>query len=145
MSAFSENKTDETAISLYLECLLQQKEFEEIDEFLSSIDEEMKNNNQVVAVLKKINIVKNSKNSQSIELMLEKNKEDPKNIKVLIEISEYYFSSGEYDKAFLFLLENYLKDKEKVKKKLIEFFEALGNDHDATKTYRKKLSSLMFK
>ena len=145
LSAFSENKADETAISLYLECLLEQKEFEEIDEFLSSIDEEMKNNKQVIAVLKKINIVKNSKNSQSIELMLEKYKEEPKNIKVLIEISEYYFSSGEYDKAFPFLLENYQKDKERVKKKLIEFFEALGNDHDATKTYRKKLSSLLFK
>ena len=145
LSAFSENKADETAISLYLECLLEQKEFEEIEEFLSSIDEDTKNNKQVLAVLKKINIAKKSKNSQSIELMLNKNKEDPKNMKVLIEISEYYFSSGEYDKAFPFLLENYPRDKEKVKEKLIEFFEALGNDHDATKTYRKKLSSLLFK
>jgi len=145
LSIFSENKADETAISLYLECLLEQKEFEEIEEFLSSIDEDTKNNKQVLAVLKKINIAKKSKNSQSIELMLNKNKEDPKNMKVLIEISEYYFSSGEYDKAFPFLLENYPRDKEKVKEKLIEFFEALGNDHDATKTYRKKLSSLLFK
>jgi len=145
LSIFSENKADETAISLYLECLLEQKEFEEIEEFLSSIDEDTKNNKQVLAVLTKINIAKKSKNSQSIELMLNKNKEDPKNMKVLIEISEYYFSSGEYDKAFPFLLENYPRDKEKVKEKLIEFFEALGNDHDATKTYRKKLSSLLFK
>ena len=145
LSAFSENKADETAISLYLECLLEQKEFEEIEEFLSSIDEDTKNNKQVLAVLKKINIAKKSKNSQSIELMLNKNKEDPKNMKVLIEISEYYFSSGEYDKAFPLLLENYPRDKEKVKEKLIEFFEALGNYHDATKTYRKKLSSLLFK
>ena len=34
--------------------------------------------------------------------------------------------------------------KEKVKKKLVDFFEALGNDHEATKTYRKQLSSLLF-
>ena len=41
--------------------------------------------------------------------------------------------------AFSFLLENYSKDKEKIKKKLLEFFEVLGNDHDATKTYEKTI------
>ena len=63
----------------------------------------------------------------------------------LLEICESYFSDEEYDKAFALLLDNYYKNKDIVKKKLLEFFEALGNDHDATKTYRKKLSSLLFK
>jgi len=62
----------------------------------------------------------------------------------LLEIAEYYFSSGEYENAFPFLLNNYSIDKEKIKKKLVDFFEALGNDHEATKTYRKQLSSLLF-
>ena len=56
----------------------------------------------------------------------------------------HYFSSEDYESAFTTLLNNYSKDKERVKKKLVELFEALGNDHIATKTYRKKLSSLMF-
>ena len=43
------------------------------------------------------------------------------------------------------LLENYSSNKEVVKKKMLEFFEALGNEHEATKTYRKKLSSLLFR
>ena len=64
--------------------------------------------------------------------MLEKHNSDPKNIKILLEIAEYYFSSGEYENAFPFLLNNYSIDKEKVKKKLVDFFEALGNDHEAT-------------
>jgi len=77
-------------------------------------------------------------------VLLEGYKKDSKNIQILLEISEYYFSLEEYENAFSFLLKNYLKDKEKIKKKLVEFFEVLGNDHNATKAYRKKLSSLLF-
>ena len=141
---FSENTGDAMAISLYLECLLAQKEFTEIDEFVSSLDEEMKKNQEIDKIIKKIKIVKGSKSSESIEIMLEKHNSDPKNIKILLEIAEYYFSSGEYENAFPFLLNNYSIDKEKIKKKLVDFFEALGNDHEATKTYRKQLSSLLF-
>ncbi len=141
---FTENTGDAIAISLYLECLLAQKEFKEIDDFVSSLDEEMKKNQEIDKMIKKIKIVKDSKDSDSIEILLEKNNNDPKNIKILLEIAEYYFSSGEYENAFPFLLNNYSIDKEKIKKKLVDFFEALGNDHEATKTYRKQLSSLLF-
>tara|TARA_B100000427_G_C15486056_1_gene585360 strand:+ start:123 stop:986 length:864 start_codon:yes stop_codon:yes gene_type:complete len=144
LAFFSENTGDAMAVSLYLECLLAQKEFTEIDEFVSSLDEEMKKNQEIDKIIKKIKIVKGSKSSESIEIMLEKHNSDPKNIKILLEIAEYYFSSGEYENAFPFLLNNYSIDKEKVKKKLVDFFEALGNDHEATKTYRKQLSSLLF-
>jgi putative thioredoxin len=141
---FTENTGDAIAISLYLECLLAQKEFKEIDDFVSSLEEEMKKNQEVDKIIKKIKIVKGSKSSDSIEILLEKHNNDPKNIKILLEIAEYYFSSGEYESAFPFLLNNYSIDKEKVKKKLVDFFEALGNDHEATKTYRKQFSSLLF-
>ena len=67
-----------------------------------------------------------------------------KNIKLMLEISDHYFSSEDYENAFSFLLDNYSKDKDRVKKKLVEFFEVLGNDHNATRIYRKKLSSLLF-
>ena len=141
---FTENTSDAIAISLYLECLLAQKEFKEIDDFVSSLDEEMKKNKEIDKIIKKIKIVKDSKSSESIEILLEKHNSDPKNIKIMLEIAEYYFASGEYESAFPFLLNNYSADKEKVKKKLVDFFEALGNDHEATKTYRKQLSSLLF-
>ena len=141
---FTENTGDAIVVSLYLECLLAQKEFKEIDEFVSSLDEKMKKNQEIDKIIKKIKIVKDSKGSESIEILLEKHKHDPKNIKILLAIAEYYFSSGEYESAFPFLLNNYSVDKEKVKKKLVDFFEALGNDHEATKNYRKQLSSLLF-
>ncbi len=141
---FTENTNDEIAISLYLECLLAQKEFQEIDDFVSSLDEEMKKNKEIIKITKKIKIVKDSKSSDSIEILLEKHNNDPENIKILLKISEYYFSAEEYENAFSFLISNYSKDREKIKKKLLEFFEALGADHEATKTYRKKFSSLLF-
>ncbi len=141
---FTENTGEPIAVSLYLECLLAQKEFKEIDDFVSSLDEEMKKNQEINKIIKKIKIVKDSKDSDSIEILLEKHDNDPKNVKILLNVAEYYFSSGEYEKAFPFLLNNYSIDKERVKKKLVYFFEALGNDHQATKTYRKQLSSLLF-
>tara|TARA_Y100001970_G_scaffold257664_1_gene336754 strand:+ start:930 stop:1793 length:864 start_codon:yes stop_codon:yes gene_type:complete len=144
MVFFTENTNDPIAISLYLECLLAQKEFKEIDDFIASLDEEMKKNQEIKKIIKKAKIVQDSKNSDSLDFLLEKYKNDPKNIKILFDISEQYFADGEYEKAFTFLLDNYFKDKEKIKKKLVEFFDALGNDHEATKTYRKKFSSLLF-
>lgn len=141
---FTENTSDPIAISLYLECLLAQKEFLEIDDFVSSLDEEMKKNQEINKIIKKIKIVKDLKGSDSIDILIEKHNKDPKNVKILLKVAEYYFSSGEYENAFPFLLNNYSIDKEKIKKKLVYFFEALGNDHEATKTYRKQLSSLLF-
>ena len=141
---FSENEGDVIAIALYLECLLSQKDFKEINEFLASLDEEMKKQTEIKKIIKKLRIIEESKKYGSIDKLVEKHKKDPQNIKIILEMSEYYFSEGDYESSFSTLINNYYKNKEKIKKKLVEFFEALGNEHEATKTYRKKLSSLMF-
>ena len=145
LTFFSEKKASPVVVSLYLECLLALRQFDEIDDFLSSLDEETRLDKEIVKITKKINIVKDSKNSESLDVLVNKFNENPTNTDVLLEICEAYFSDEEYEKAFSLLLDNYYKNKDIVKKKLLEFFEALGNDHDATKTYRKKLSSLIFK
>ena len=142
---FSEKKADPMVASLYLECLLALRQFDEIDDFVSSLDEETRSSKEIEKITKKINIVKDSKNSDSIDVLMNKFIENPSNTDVLLEICETYFSDEEYEKAFSLLLDNYYKNKDIIKKKLLEFFEALGNDHEATKTYRKKLSSLLFK
>ena len=48
------------------------------------------------------------------------------------------------DEAFELLLNNYKNNKEEIKKKILEFFEALGNENVQTQEYRKKFSSIMF-
>ena len=145
LTFFSENKADSIAVSLYLDCLLALRQFEEIDNFVSSLDEKMISDKEIDKIIKKIKIVRVSKNSESINGLIEKFNENKNNFNILFQICESYFSDEEYEKAFSLLLENYSKNKDGVKKKLLEFFEALGNEHEATKTYRKKLSSLLFK
>ena len=145
LTFFSEKKAEPIIVSLYLECLLALRQFDEIDDFVSSLDEKTRSDKEIEKIRKKINIVKVSKNSESTDILIKKFSENPSNTNILLEACEAYFSEEEYDKGLLLLLDNYYKNKEIVKKKLLEFFEALGNDHDATKTYRKKLSSLLFK
>ena len=145
LTFISEKKAEPIIVSLYLDCLLALRQFDEINDFISSLDEETRSDKEIEQIIKKISIVKEAKNSESIEVLINKLNEDPTNMDLLLEISESYFSHEEYEKAFSLLLDNYNKNKDIAKKKLLEFFEALGNDHDATKTYRKKLSSLMFK
>ena len=145
LTFFSEKKTDPIVLSLYLECLLALGQFDEIDDFVSSLDQDTRSNKEIEKITKKISIVKESKNSESADVLMKNLRENPSNTYILLKICDAYFSEEEYDKAFSLLLDNYYKNKDVVKKKLLEFFEALGNDHDATKTYRKKLSSLLFK
>ena len=61
-------------------------------------------------------------------------------------LSEKYFVNQMIENAFELLLELYKnhKDKDKIKKTLIKYFEALGNSNEHTKNYRKKFSSIMF-
>ena len=145
LTFFSENKADPMAVNLYLECLLALRQFEEIDDFVSSLDEKMRSDKAIDKIIKKIKIVRESKNSESIGTLIERFNANKNNMKILFEICESYFSAEEYEKSFSLLLENYSSNKEVIKKKMLEFFEALGNEHEATKIYRKKLSSLLFK
>jgi len=145
LTFISEKKAEPIIVSLYLECLLALRQFDEIDDFVSSLDEKTGSDKEIEKIIKKISIVKESKNSESIDVLINKFNEHPTNIDLFLEICESYFSHEEYEKAFSLLLDNYYKNKDIVKKQLLKFFEALGNDHDATKTYRKKLSSLLFK
>ncbi len=66
------------------------------------------------------------------------------NFIVIFETADKLFSLNDYNSAFKLLLEKYPKNKEKIKGKIIEFFNALGHSHESTIEYRKKLSQIMF-
>ena len=68
----------------------------------------------------------------------------PKNIDGILKLADKYFAENMIDEAFKLLLDNYIKNKKKIKKKCLELFDALGNENPKTAEYRKKLSSLMF-
>ena len=54
------------------------------------------------------------------------------------------FANNNFENSFEILLKNYPKNKEKIKSKMLNYFDVLGFEHKSTVEYRKKLSSIMF-
>ena len=159
-SAMAENKFEETkdtllefisknsdeikGICFYLECLIELKQFEEVELFISSLEKDVQEKDEVKQVLKKMEIVKNNSSGPNINELLDKLESEPDNIDLILEISDKYFSMKEYENGMDLLLENYPKNKDSIKNKMVEFFAVLGNTDQVTIQYRKKLSQLMF-
>ena len=140
----SKNSNEIKGICFYLECLIELKQFEEVEVFVSSLEKDMQEMDEVRQVLKIMEIVKNNSSGPDIYDLLSKLEKEPSNIDLVIELSEKYFSMKEYENGMELLLKNYSKNKDKVKNKMVEFFGVLGNTDRITIEYRKKLSQLMF-
>ena len=159
-SAMAENKFEETkdtllefisknsdeikGICFYLECLIELKQFEDVEVFISSLEKDVQEKDEVKQVLKKMEIVKNNSSGPNINELLGKLENEPDNIDLILEISDKYFSMKEYENGMDLLLKNYPKNKDSIKNKMVEFFAVLGNTDQVTIQYRKKLSQLMF-
>ena len=159
-SAMAENKYEETkdtllefisknsdeikGICFYLECLIELKQFEEVEVFISSLEKDIQEKDEIKQVLKKLEIIKNNSSGPNINELLDKLESEPDNIDLILEISDKYFSMKEYENGMDLLLKNYPKNKDSIKNKMVEFFGVLGNTDQVTIEYRKKLSQLMF-
>ncbi len=159
-SAMAENKFEETkdallefisknsdeikGICFYLECLIELKQFEEVEVFISSLEKDAQQKDEIKQVLKKMEIVKNNSSGPNINELLGKLENEPNNIGLILEISDKYFSMKEYENGMDLLLKNYPKNKDSIKNKMVEFFAVLGNTDQVTIQYRKKLSQIMF-
>jgi len=142
---FISNQPEEVkAISLYLECLIALEQFDELETFLESLEEEILKKNEIKQIIKKTEILKNNVSGPDIESLLIKLEEKPDDINLVLEIADKYFSMQDYENSMSLLLKFYPKNKEKIKKKMLEFFEVLGNSNEHTVNYRKKLSQIMF-
>ncbi len=140
----SKNSDEIRGICFYLECLIELKEFEEVDVFINSLEKDVQEKDEVKQVLKKMEIVKNNSSGPNINELLDKLESEPGNIDLILEISDKYFSKKEYENGMDLLLKNYPKNKDRIKDKMVEFFGVLGNTDQITIQYRKKLSQLMF-
>ncbi len=140
----SKNSDEIKGICFYLECLIELKQFEEVDVFTSSLEKNVKEKDEIKQVLKKMEIVKNNSSGPNISELLGKLENEPNDIDLILEISDKYFSMKEYENGMDLLLKNYPKNKDSIKNKMVEFFAVLGNTDQITIQYRKKLSQLMF-
>ena len=142
---FISNQPEEVkAISLYLECLIALKQFDELKTFLESLEEEILKKNEIKQIIKKAEILQKNISGPDVESLLIKLEEKPDDINLVLEIADKYFSMQDYENSMSLLLKFYPKDKERVKKKMLEFFEVLGNSNEHTVNYRKQLSQLIF-
>ena len=140
----SKNSDEIKGICFYLECLIELKQFEEVEVFISSLEKDMQEKDGVKQILKKMEIVKNNSSGPNISELLSKLENEPDNIDLVLEISDKYFSMKEYENGMDLLLKNYPKNRDSIKNKMVEFFAVLGNTDQVTIQYRKKLSQLMF-
>ena len=140
----SENSKEINGFYMYLECLIGLNEIESAKNFIDSLDKSLTTKDEIKKIIKKIELIEKSKEGPSIEKLEQELIESPKNLEIVFTIADAYFANQDFEKSFEVLLKYYPKNKEKVKSKILNFFDVLGFDHPSTILYRKKLSSIMF-
>jgi len=144
----SDNSKDVIAISMYLNCMIALSKFQETNDFILSLDKEISNTNEIKSVVANLQIKEKGTAGPSLDEIKNIYEKNPKNLDNALNLSEKYFVNQMNDNAFELLLNQYKKhkdkDKDKIKKNIIKYFDALGNDNEITKYYRKKFSSIMF-
>jgi thioredoxin len=140
----SENPEESKAINLYLDCLIELKQVEEAESFIDSLEKNIRDKDEIKQIIKKIEIIKKNQSGPSIDDLKLMLKDKPNDIKLIIEISDKFFSMQNYSECFNLLLNNYPKNKDLIKKKMVEYFSVLGDKNEFTVSFRKKLSQLMF-
>ena len=131
-------------MSLYLDCLSSLQRYSEADKFYQSLSKDALNNNYIKSSYQKLEIRKKNSVGPSLEDLIQEFKNKPQNLEALYNLADKYFAENMLDDSFELLLNNYRNNKEAIKKKILEFFEALGNNNEKTQEYRKKFSSIMF-
>jgi len=140
----STNPKEAIAINQYLDCLIELKQFEEVDTFIQSLEKDVRDTEEIKQIIKKMEIIKKNESGPNIEELIDKLNKKPNDIDLIIEVADKYFSIQNYENSLDLLLKNYPKNREKIKNKMVEFFAVLGNSDEYTIKYRKKLSQVMF-
>ena len=140
----SNNSKEVVAISLYLESLIGLSEIDLGDEFLKSLDDEILKDSEIKRIQQRLALIKQKKEGPTIVELLAMLNKTPKKLDIVFEIADTYFADNNFNSSFEILLKYYPKNKEKIKPKILNYFDVLGFDHESTILYRKKLSSIMF-
>ena len=135
-------------ISNYIDCLGKLSNFEEAENFIQGLEDKIKKDPKIISSITKLDLNKNKNTGPSIEELLINYGKNPQSIDIALSLSEKYFAEEKFNEAFDLLIKEYIKYKNnkqnKIKQTLLKFFEALGNENEYTKIYRKKFSSIMF-
>ena len=138
------NPEEIKAICMYVESLIGLNEINSADNFLNSLSDEVSKKEEVEKVKQKIKLIKETDKGPSLEKLNEELLKNPGNLNVVFKITDTHFANNNFDSCFKLLLNYYPKNNEKIKTKILNYFDVLGFEHESTILYRKKLSSIMF-
>ena len=140
----AENTKEVVGICMYLESLIGLDEISLAEDFLNSLTNEVVKTEKVKKIKDRILLIKNKDKGPSLEKLKEDLKSAPNNLDIVFKITDTHFANNNFDSCFDILLNCYPKNKERVKTKILDYFDILGLEHESTIFYRKKLSSIMF-
>ena len=140
----AENAQEINGICMYLESLIALNELSLAENFLNSLNNEVVKIEKVKKIKDRVMLIKNTNNGPSLEKLTKDLESAPDDFDILFKITDAHFANNNFDKCFDVLLSYYPKHKEKIKSKMVGYFDVLGFDHESTVLYRKKLSSIMF-
>jgi len=136
-------------ISGLLRCLVQLKKFNDVQEFMNSLDETILNDPEIIKIKKFLENLDKEDDLSSLVDIENKLKADPNYKDLRFEYAKKLLQSNQIEKGFTELLLLFNDDpkwnEEAAKKKLLEYFDMLGFNDPNVIEARKKLSSLMFK
>ena len=143
-SFIAEHPQEVDGICMYLESLIGLNEMSLTEDFLNSLSDEIAKTEKVKKIKDRLMLIKNTDKGPSVEKLKEDLENTPNNLDIIFKITDTHFANNNFDKCFDMLLNYYPKNKEKIKIKMLGYFDILGFEHESTILYRKKLSSVMF-
>ena len=143
-SFIAENPEEIDGICMYLESLIGLGEIILAEDFLNSLNDEIANTEKVKKIKDRVLLIKNTDKGPSLEKLKEDLESAPNDLDIVFKITDTHFANNNFDRCFETLLSYYPKNKEKIKTKMLGYFDVLGFEHESTILYRKKLSSIMF-
>ena len=139
-----ENPEEVVGVCMYAESLISLNEINLADDFLNSLNDEISKKEKVKKIKQRIILIKETDKGPSLEKLNEDLIKTPGDLDIVFKISDTHFTNNNFDSCFEMLLNYYPKNKEKIKTKMLGYFDVLGFEHESTILYRKKLSSIMF-
>ena len=138
------------AISGYIRSLIGLKKYEAASDFISSIEDKLKEDNLVKEAIAALDLSLKAEGASSktseLKMKIESN---PKDMDSRQELAIALYGAGEIENALDCLLDSINFDRnwneEAARKQLVEFFSAIGLQDPIVVSARKRLSSILFK
>jgi len=143
-SFIAENPQEVDGICMFLESLIGLNEISLAEDFLRSLSDEVVKTEKVNKIKDRILLIKKTDKGPSLEKLTKDLENAPNDLDVVFKITDTHFASNNFEGCFDMLLNYYPKNKEKIKTKMLGYFDVLGFKHETVTLYRKKLSSIMF-